>query len=70
MKDGVVCRSRVTKPGNHRAGVDGKMEIDKAATVARTVAMRLLITAEIGVWMSSGLAASCVPRTEGRLQIL
>ena len=57
-------------PGNHKAGVDGEIEIDEAAIVARTVATSLLTTAETGVWMSSGLAASCVPRTKGGLQFL
>ena len=44
----MMCRRRAITLGDHNAGVDGKTEIDEAATVARTAATGVLITAKVG----------------------
>ena len=46
VTDGVICRSWVAIPGKRKAGVDGKIGIDEAATTARTKATSLLTTAD------------------------
>ena len=58
-----MCRRREMTLGDHNAGVDGKTEIDEAATVARTAATGVLITAKVGdnneQWARGQLRPKC-----------